>query len=105
MTTSKFTTLALAAAVLLLFADIKVTAQSSTTSVLATGLKAPTKIIVSPKGNLLVGEAGSGPNSGRISIIDSVTGNRRTLGRTDARRGRGGERTGNRQRIFVHRAI
>jgi hypothetical protein len=79
MTTTKFTTLALAAAALLLFADIKVTAQSATTSVFATGLKAPTKIIVSPKGNLLVGEAGSGPNSGRISIIDATTGNRRTL--------------------------
>lgn len=48
-------------------------------SVLATGLKAPTKIILSTTGNLLVAEAGNGPNTGRISIIDKITGARRTL--------------------------
>jgi hypothetical protein len=53
-------------------------AQTATTSVFATGLRAPVRIIVTPKGNLLVAEAGSGPNTGRISIIDP-SGNRRTL--------------------------
>ncbi len=48
------------------------------TSVVAAGLKSPTKIISTPAGNLLVTEAGTGQNTGRISIIDPA-GNRRTL--------------------------
>ena len=51
-------------------------AQAIPTSVCVTGLRAPIKIITSPKGNLLVAEAGNGPNSGRISIVD-LNGNRR----------------------------
>jgi hypothetical protein len=47
-------------------------------TVFASGLKAPTKSIVSPKGNLLVAEQGNGANTGRISIFD-FNGNRRTL--------------------------
>ncbi|MEK6405376.1 MAG: ScyD/ScyE family protein [Acidobacteriota bacterium] len=78
MTNRKFTFYALAAAVMLALTSMNAGAQSVTTSVFATGLNAPTKIIISPKGNLLVAEAGSGPNTGRISIIGS-TGNRRTL--------------------------
>jgi hypothetical protein len=57
---------------------VNASGQSATTSVIASNLKAPVKSIVTPKGNLLVAEAGNGPNTGRISIIDS-TGNRRTL--------------------------
>ena len=53
-------------------------AQTATASVFTSGLKAPVKIIVSAKGNLLVAEAGNGPNTGRISIVDG-SGNRRTL--------------------------
>lgn len=53
-------------------------AQSATTSVFAAGLRAPTKIILTPNGNLMVAEAGNGPNTGRISILD-LDGNRRTL--------------------------
>jgi hypothetical protein len=53
-------------------------AQTATPTVFASGLKAPTKIIVSPKGNLLVAEQGNGPNTGRVSVLDSG-GNRRTL--------------------------
>jgi hypothetical protein len=53
-------------------------AQTATPTVFASGLKAPTKIIVSPKGNLLVAEQGNGPNTGRVSILD-FSGNRRTL--------------------------
>jgi len=53
-------------------------AQTATPTVLASGLKAPSKIIVSPKGNLLVAEQGNGANTGRVSILD-LSGNRRTL--------------------------
>ena len=36
---------------------------------LATGLKAPMKISLTPGGNLLVCEAGTGPNTGRLSLV------------------------------------
>ncbi len=62
----------------LVLASINASAQTATTSVFATGLRGPNKIIVSPKGNLLVTESGNGPNTGRISILD-LSGNRRTL--------------------------
>jgi hypothetical protein len=65
-------------AVALLLIGETALAQSATSSVFATGLKAPTKIITTPKGNLMVSEAGMGPNTGRISILD-FNGNRRTL--------------------------
>lgn len=48
-------------------------------SVLTTGLNAPSKIIFSTSGNLLVAEQGNGLNTGRISIIDKDSGIRRTL--------------------------
>ena len=48
-------------------------------SVLTTDLNAPTKVILSTGQNLLVAEQGTGPNTGRISIIDIVSGARRTL--------------------------
>ena len=48
-------------------------------SVVTNGLKAPTKITFSTLGNLLVAEQGDGPNTGRISIIDKISGARRTL--------------------------
>ena len=35
-----------------------------------TGLKAPAKLLALPAGELLVAEAGNGPNTGRISFID-----------------------------------
>jgi hypothetical protein len=46
--------------------------------VFATGLKAPTKMIMTPANNLMVSESGDGPNTGRISIINRQ-GVRRTL--------------------------
>ncbi len=46
--------------------------------VFATDLKAPTKIIFTSAGNLLVAESGDGPNAGRVSVVDRG-GNRRTL--------------------------
>jgi hypothetical protein len=54
------------------------TAEAQTTSVFATGLSHPTKIISTPLGNLIVAEGGNGPNTGRISIVDE-NGNRQTL--------------------------
>jgi hypothetical protein len=47
--------------------------------VVTAGLRAPTKITLSPTSNLLVAEAGSGNNQGRISIVDPETGATRTL--------------------------
>ncbi|MEO6005688.1 MAG: ScyD/ScyE family protein [Opitutus sp.] len=61
------------------FALTSVALHAETISTLTAGLHAPTKIAYSSKGNLLVTEAGFGPNSGRISIIDPATGARRTL--------------------------
>jgi len=62
----------------LMLASIEASGQAASTTVFTSGLRAPIKAIFSAKGNLLVSEAGSGPNTGRISIIDS-SGNRRTL--------------------------
>ena len=53
-------------------------AQSATTT-LAAGLKAPTKMTLTPRGNLIVAEAGNGPNTGRLSVVNTRTGERRTL--------------------------
>jgi hypothetical protein len=43
------------------------------TSVVAAGLQAPTKIITVSTTRLLVAEAGLGPNTGRISVLNPVT--------------------------------
>ncbi len=53
--------------------------QAQSVSSLTTGLLAPTKIAFSTKGNLLVAESGIGHNTGRISLIDPLSGSRRTL--------------------------
>lgn len=79
MNQKKFTLYAFAAVFVLALTSFNASAQSATSSVLAGGLRTPTRAIVSPKGNLLVAEAGNGPNTGRISIIDPATGDRRTL--------------------------
>ena len=57
-------------------AGVDAFAQCSTT--VTGGLKAPVKSTLSPAGSLIVVEAGDGPNSGRLSIIDK-SGARRTL--------------------------
>lgn len=46
--------------------------------VLATGLKGPHKIILTPQGNLLVAESGDSPNEGRVSLV-TRTGATRSL--------------------------
>jgi hypothetical protein len=53
-------------------------ALAQSVSVFASGLQAPTKIISTPGGNLLVAESGTGPNTGCISFINHG-GVRRTL--------------------------
>jgi hypothetical protein len=45
----------------------------------ATGLLGPDKVVLTPRGNLLVAEAGNGPNTGRISLVDRVTGHIHTI--------------------------
>lgn len=52
--------------------------EAQTTSVFTAGLRQPTKIMLTPQGNLLVTETLGPPNSGRVSIVDRG-GNRRTL--------------------------
>ena len=47
-------------------------------SVFATGLKTPIKVRLTPGDNLLVAEGGTGPNTGRLSIL-ARNGARRTL--------------------------
>jgi hypothetical protein len=66
------------AALMLTLTTVSVKAQCPG-SVLASDLRAPTKIILSNLGNLLVAEQGNGPNTGRISILDRNGGERRTL--------------------------
>ena len=47
-------------------------------TVVTGGLKAPTRLIVTPAGSVLVAETGTGHNDGRISLVDQ-NGVRRTL--------------------------
>lgn len=51
-------------------------AQAQNISVFATGLKSPPKIITTARGNLLVGEADTTPNSGQVTLIDQSRGAR-----------------------------
>ena len=53
-------------------------ALAQATAVFSGGLKAPTRIIITPRGTLVVSEIGTGNNDGRISVIDQ-SGNRQTL--------------------------
>jgi hypothetical protein len=78
MRRKQLTSFVIAAALVFMLTGLNANAQTATTTVFAAGFKAPVKIIFTPKGNLLVAEAGNGPNTGRISIVES-TGNRRTL--------------------------
>jgi hypothetical protein len=54
-------------------------AEAQSVSVFAGGLKAPTKVLMTAKGNLLVAESGDGVNKGRLSVIDRQTRERRTI--------------------------
>lgn len=62
--------------VLLLLAAASIVSAQRTT--LVTGLKNPTKMIAGPRGTIVVTEFDAAPNSGRISVVDSL-GVRRTL--------------------------
>src|SRR4051794_1268477 len=76
-TAMKFKTLFTAAALSLALAPTFARAQSA--SVFAGGLKGPSKLVMTPRGNLLVAEGGDGPNKGRVSLIDRKTRARRTV--------------------------
>ncbi|MDQ3181717.1 MAG: hypothetical protein M3Q33_14515, partial [Acidobacteriota bacterium] len=56
-----------------------VSVKSQTVTVVATGLKRPTKVIFSEQGNVLIAEAGTGIRDGRISVFNPQTNVRRTL--------------------------
>lgn len=60
-------------------APVCVSQQVLTPAPFVGGLSAPTKTTFTERGNLLVAEAGSGPNTGRVSFVDLVTGERRTV--------------------------
>jgi hypothetical protein len=53
-------------------------AQSGATSVFASGLLSPIKLISTPEGNLMVSESGNTANGGRVSLL-TASGTRRTL--------------------------
>ncbi|HEX6189645.1 MAG TPA: ScyD/ScyE family protein [Pyrinomonadaceae bacterium] len=53
--------------------------QCASQPVVVAGLRAPVKVAFTQHGNLLVAEAGNGTNTGRISLVDSASGHRRTL--------------------------
>jgi hypothetical protein len=58
---------------------MSVGARAQSVSVFTGGLKGPTKVVITNKGNLLVAESGDGPNKGRLSVIDRQTRARRTV--------------------------
>ncbi len=67
-----------ALATILIFLSAAAAAQSQ--AVITVGLNHPNKVILAPGNALLVSEDGySAPNSGRISIIDQSSGERRSL--------------------------
>lgn len=66
----------LATTLILLASTVSVVAQGPP---VATGLRAPVEVTFTRGGNLIVSEAGNGPNTGRISLIDRTSGSRRTL--------------------------
>jgi hypothetical protein len=53
--------------------------RAQSVSVFAGGLKAPAKLVMTPRGNLIVAEGGDGRNKGRLSLIDRKTHERRTI--------------------------
>ena len=67
----------LAATLACALASAGVRAQS--VSVFTGGLKGPTRIVMTSKGNLLVTESGDAPNAGRLSVVDRQTRARRTI--------------------------
>ncbi len=67
------------AAVATVLAPVGASLHAATLTPVASGLTAPTKTTLTSAGNLLVSEAGAGPNTGRLSLVDPATGSRRTL--------------------------
>jgi hypothetical protein len=65
-----FTTLVRTLATLVLVAAGAHAAEGQIVQEHAAGLRSPAKLLALPDGSLLVAEAGNGPNTGRISLID-----------------------------------
>jgi hypothetical protein len=71
--------LAVLAAAATLLEPVCASLQAATPTTLVSDLWAPTKTYLTHRQNLLVAEAGRGPNTGRISFVDIITGSRRTM--------------------------
>src|SRR3954470_6696646 len=52
---------------------------NATPVTIASGLSTPMKAVLTSEGNLLVAEAGTSTNAGRLSLVEPATGSRRTL--------------------------
>ncbi len=65
-----FTTLVRTLAALVCLVVTTVSADGQVVQEYATGLRSPAKLLALSDGSLLVAEAGNGPNTGRISIVD-----------------------------------
>lgn len=65
-----FTTLVRTLAALVILAVTTVSADGQVVQEYVAGLRSPAKLLALPDGSLLVAEAGNGPNTGRISLID-----------------------------------
>jgi hypothetical protein len=63
----------------LLLASVLATPLIAQAPPFTTGLRAPLEPAFTRNGNLIISEAGNGPNTGRISLVDRITGQRRTL--------------------------
>lgn len=66
-------------AVALACAALRAETFAQSTSVFTTGLKAPAKVVLTGRGNLLVAEFGTGANAGRLSLVERQTRARRTI--------------------------
>lgn len=65
---------------LFLFVILGVGSAGAQTAPFVTGLQTPTKAIFTHAGNLVIAESGiAAPNTGRVSIVDRTTGERRSL--------------------------
>jgi hypothetical protein len=71
--------LSVLAAVATLLAPVCATLHAATPVPFVTGMSSPSKTLLTPEGNLLVAEAGTGPNTGRLSLVTLADGSRKTL--------------------------
>ncbi len=78
MSTQKIAAMIFVALACVIGSSTNLQAQATATP-FASGLKAPTKSVLTDRGNLFVAESGAGSNTGRLSLINRQTGMRRTI--------------------------